>query len=287
MGAVRRVVAISALLGVTTFAGVMLLGPVEIDPPGGRAAISSVSDQAARMRRAMAGGRTLAAANIAAQTIEHFPDDSEAWLWQVQVRWSAGDTLEAREAGRRLEEILRIEEIPAGQLAQSHRAYRLGWAYWVLSRQAEAEAHFRDAAVLYEPGSLGVVPEAYRQYNLACYWAMGGEIDRAANHFAAAVDAGFGGDAGWWRADPDLVPLREHRAYLDAAVVLQRREQDRANAAGGRGGAGGPRSVIRQPLSPGDEDDAGGAPEEDGSEDGSMSGFEDGSEADPSPEPVP
>ena|GEM_PF-2767541 len=228
MSSIRSLVSCSALLAATSFAVVMVVAPVDTrrEFAGGYDARFGLSDQIARMRLALASARDLAAQNIAARTVEAFPDRTEAWLWKVQVEWSTGRLVSAAEAARRLEEMVLAEPVPAGPLAQSSRAYRLGWANWVLSRQDAARNYFLDAAALYESGSPGFASEPIRQYNLACYLAMAERPDRAADHFAKAVDAGYGGDGGWWQVDPDLNPIRKHPVYLDAALVLERRARE-------------------------------------------------------------
>lgn len=229
MSSLRSLISCSALLGMATFMGVMVYAPTDRDPRGlgDYDARFGLSDQAARMRLALANSRDLAAQNIAARTVEFYPDDPEAWLWKIQVDWSTGRPTQAAESARRLESLLQGAPVPSGPLAQSARAYRLGWACWVLSRHDEARSNFLDAAALYEDGSVGFVSEPIRQYNIACYLSMGGETDRAAERFALSVDAGYGGDAGWWQVDPDLSPIRKHPVYLDASLVLERRARER------------------------------------------------------------
>lgn len=229
MSSIRSLVSCSALLAATSFAVVMVVAPVETDRVGARGYDASfgLNDQIARMRLALANARDLAAQNIAERTVAAFPGESEAWLWKVQVEWSTGRLVTAAEDARRLETMVTQGPVPSGLLAQSSRAYRLGWANWVLSRQDAARNYFLDAATLYESGSPGFASEAIRQYNIACYLGMGGRVDDAAQHFALAVDAGYGGDGGWWQVDPDLTPIRKHPVYQDAALVLERRARQR------------------------------------------------------------
>jgi tetratricopeptide (TPR) repeat protein len=224
---VRSVISVSALLAVATFVVVLVFAPM---PQRGRGPVfvpASVEDQAARMRRALAEGRHAAAVSIANQTTEQFPDDPEAWLWQVQVQHALGHEAGARVAAEQLLRVTESRPLPAGPLTQSVRSYRLGWANWALSRQDAARAHFADAAHLYALSSEGAVEEAVRQYNLASFFSMSGDPDRAAEHFALAVNANYRADAGWWKVDPDLDPIRTQRAFLDAGVVLERREAER------------------------------------------------------------
>ncbi|MCC5822759.1 MAG: hypothetical protein LAT64_14405 [Phycisphaerales bacterium] len=228
MGSTARVVVWSGILAATSFAGVLIFAPVDV-PRLGMTAVTrdtTVDRQAARIRRALADGRTMAALSIGNQTVELFPEDPAAWLWKTQAQYVAGHINEARATGERIEQMAAQAPTPDNPLAGAALAYQLGWARFVQGDRPASRERFLEAAGLYEPASVGVVDEALRLYNMACYLAMGGEIDRAAEQFALAVGAGYGGDAGWWRVDPDLEAIREHRVYLDASVVLQRAEEE-------------------------------------------------------------
>ncbi len=230
MDAIRTVLWISGLLAIATFIGMLVYAPMPGGGRNGRGAAAmpvSAEEQGGRIRRAMGEGRHAAAVSIAAQTVEQFPDDPEAWLWQVRVQHALGHEAGARAAGERLLRATEAGPIPGGVLEQGVRASRLGWAYWVLSRQEIAREHFMDAANLFGLTPMGLLDEGQRQYALAGFLAMGGRPERAAEHFALAVDANYRGDGGWWKVDPALASIRGQRAYLDAGVVLQRREEER------------------------------------------------------------
>lgn len=228
MGSTARVAAWSGVLAAASFVGVMVFAPVDVPRLGMTEATrdTSVQRQAARIRRAMGQGRNMAALSIAHQTVELFPDDPDAWLWKAITEHAVGDSAEAREAGVRLSELIGTEPEPGDPFSGSARAYRVAWAAVVQGDRPGSRPHFLEAAALYEPATVGLVDEAIRRYNLACYLGMGGEIERAAEQFALAVDAGYAVDAGWWLADPDLDPIREHRLYRDASVVLQRAREE-------------------------------------------------------------
>lgn len=246
MDGLRTVISVSALLAVATFVAVLVYAPMPERGVGPVFVPASVEEQAQRIRRAMAEGRHAAAVSIANQTAEQFPEDPEAWLWQVQVQHMLGHEGGARVAAERLLRVTEASPVPAGPLAQAVRSYRLGWANWALSREEAARGHFRDAGALYALASPGMMDEPVRQYNLASFFGMSGETAKAAEHFALAVDANYRGDGGWWKVDPDLEAVRGERAFLDAGVVLERREaererrrNERMNAAQGVGGGAG------------------------------------------------
>lgn len=229
VSSLRTVISVSALLAVVSFVLVMVFAPVRTPEPGaGAPFVASVHEQAERIQRALVDGRALAASGIADRMTVEMPDNPEAWLWRVQVAHATGDAPGAVAAARRLRELLNAADPRRGPLTEAAWSYRMGWAHEALGEREPARSYFRNAAGSYESAAMGVVRESLRLYNLACYRAMAGDLDAAAALFAQAVDANYGRDAGWWRVDPDLNPIREHRAFRDAAVVLTRREQERA-----------------------------------------------------------
>jgi tetratricopeptide (TPR) repeat protein len=237
----------SALLAAAAFVAVMVFSPVEgvraRSRPGPPRPVFSLYEQGQRVRAAMSEGRNLAAVNIAGQTAARFPDEPQAWLLKVQAEFAAGLPAEASESAERLERAVDAQGPPRRPRNEAERSYRLAWAGLVRGRPGEARERFRHAAEVYAEATEGVMSEAVRQYNLASYLAMAGEVDLAAEHFARAVDEGYPerlndgrGEPGWWRADPDLDPIRRHRLYLDAVVVLEERER-----------AAGPDETRRRP----------------------------------------
>lgn len=226
MSGVKAVVILSGLLALTSFGVVIATAPA--DPPprvagDGGPRPPSVADMTARLRRALSQGRTEAARNLAARMTQHHPQDPESWLWSAITGHMLGDSAEAQIAGEQLRTMLQDREPPFSQRAQSMREYRMGWALWVQNRREEAADHFALAADLYEPATASENDDAIRSYNLACYRAMAGQIDRAAGCFADAVDAGYPPDGGWWRVDPDLDPIRDEPAFLAAAAEIEQR----------------------------------------------------------------
>lgn len=187
----------------------------------------SVSDQAARIRRAMVSGRADAAVAIADETAANFPEDRETWLLIAQVHHTVGSPDIAAQAGQRLEAMTIERGLPTQPLRQSRHAYGLAWAHLTTGRGDTARGLFLQAAQLYEIAPSGMTSDFNIAYNLACYLAMAGEHDRAAMEFARAVELGYGADDGWWRADPDLNPIRDHPIYVEAAREMAALEDDR------------------------------------------------------------
>lgn len=251
MSAVRRVISVSALLALVSFVGVMVLSPVPERDRRSNFVPASVEDQALRMRRALIEGRHEAARRVAEETARLFAAEPDAWLWKARVHHMLGEPASARQAGERLHAMLQEDGVPESVLAQAGWSYRMGWAEWVLSRKEVARTHFASAAGLLADERPDGLSEGMRLARLAGLWAMAGETDRAAETFAQAVDMGYMGEGGWWRLNPDLSPLREHRVFLDTGVVLTRLEEERERRRQERLG-GGPVRVFEE-REPGDD----------------------------------
>jgi len=57
-------------------------------------------------------------------------------------------------------------------------------------------------------------------YNLACSYALAGEIDRAAGALEKSLELGYR-DFDWLAKDPDLKPLRAHIAFDDLKAKIR------------------------------------------------------------------
>jgi hypothetical protein len=109
-----------------------------------------------------------------------------------------------------------------------------GWALRGLGRIEESRADFREVALMSEAatgravgvGSGDPAGQALvsgvgtgAAYNLACYWAVAGETERALGYWAMCVGSGYdlntGG--GWWRVDPDFEDLWGESRFWEIA----------------------------------------------------------------------
>lgn len=265
MSAVRGVISVSALLAVVSFVAVLVFSPVPERARRSGFVPASVEDQILRMRRAMVEGRHEAARRVAEETARLFAAEPDAWLWKARVHHMLGEPASARQAGERLQVMLLEEGVPGGVLAQAGWSYRMGWAEWVLSRKEAARTHFAAAAGLLVDERPEGVSEGLRLARLAGLWAMAGDADAGAAAFAGAVEAGYMGEGGWWRLDPDLASIREHPVFLETGVVLTRLEEERERRRQERM-AGGPVRVMEE------RDDGGEGEPEDGASEGGGSG---------------
>ncbi|MGD2217389.1 MAG: tetratricopeptide repeat protein [Gemmatimonadales bacterium] len=70
----------------------------------------------------------------------------------------------------------------------------------------EEGLHWAEQALAIDPEDAGV------RYNVACLYALEGEVDRAMDCLEDAIRVGFG-NRGWIEQDPDLASIREHPRF--------------------------------------------------------------------------
>ncbi len=238
---VKHVVVAALIFALVGF--VYVIGFSEIDrvrSPRARAmdARPSVSRLVANVRQGMANGQGRVARTAGDELIVHFPNDPNAWLYRGYAyryrSWDMDRTIERSS----WEQLLRIVEgwdfevMGAASLSSSH--YMRGWALRGLGRVEESRADFREVALMAEAatgravgvGSGDPAEEALvsglatgAAYNLACYWAVAGETERALGYWRMCVDSGYdlntGG--GWWRVDPDFEDLWDETEFWEIA----------------------------------------------------------------------
>lgn len=226
MNSTRTIGILSALLGLSAFIGVLVLAPVDIPQRrSARTATPPIGQLIRSLRTALIEDRPLAALNLAEQAVEHHPSQPDAWMWLGIIADLNRDRATAVASGQRQLELLenvhsraRVE-VPS-YTAGSDQLYRLAWGHLLMGRESEARSRFADAARALEQETEEGSTQ-FSEYNLACYRAMAGELDRAAEHFEKAVENGYRYDNGWWKIDPDLDPIREHPAFRRAAARVE------------------------------------------------------------------
>lgn len=228
---VKHVVVAALIFALVGF--VYVIGFSEIDrarSPRARAmdAHPSAERLIGNVRGGMASGQGRIARAAGDELIVHYPKDPRSWLnrgYAYRYRsWDMDRTIERSS----WEELLRIvegwdfEEMGVGSLSNAY--YMRGWALRGLGRVEESRADFREVALIAESatgravGVGGIDPvdtplisgvSTNAAYNLACYWAVAGERERAMGYWKMCVDSGYdlntGG--GWWRVDPDFEDL--------------------------------------------------------------------------------
>lgn len=229
MAGTRTILAFSALLGIGGF--VVALSALPVDHAPARAArervraVPTLEDAVARIRFALSQGRPERALNIANRATELYPQEPDVWLWKIITSVRLGSPAEAAAAGEQLRTLITANPPPLHLAAQSRREYRLGWAMTGLGDHDTARAHFLLAAEFYQQGGQDTASRPLWLFNLACYLAMGGQADQAAQAFADAVDAGYSDGDGWWSVDPDLDPIRHHPVFLQGVAAMAERQR--------------------------------------------------------------
>ena len=140
----------------------------------------------------------------------------------------------------RLLEIVGGEDFDSlGGRGLSESLYHRGWAKRGLGRVEDSRADFVRLARLTEEGIgvdsdgpviggvfggvFGGVGEGSigvgAAYNLACYWALAGRLERALDYWRVCVEGGYdlNGAGGWWRVDPDLEDLWDDERFWGIA----------------------------------------------------------------------
>ncbi len=233
----RSIMAVSLFLGIVAFMGVLTLAPV--DSPQRRTPSPSspgLSQLIGSIRTALVEDRILGAVNLAENAVTLHPERADAWMWLGITAERNGDPTTAMDAGRVQLELLgepdRVPDAPvSGWTAVSDRLYRSAWAHRLVGEEERARSLFAQAGDALEREA-GIHATQFSEYNLACYRALAGEHDRAADHFARAVDNGYRFDNGWWDADPDLDPIREHPVFRRAAERLRERLEEHGSRTG-------------------------------------------------------
>ena len=110
-----------------------------------------------------------------------------------------------------------------GRYTDAQLDYYRAWAKLGVGELEQSRALFGKIADALEAGALnadGIVMNVGVLYNLACYRAMGGEIEVAIGHWERAIELGYSQDNGWWTADPDLKGLHDDDRFWDAGARM-------------------------------------------------------------------
>jgi adenylate cyclase len=150
-------------------------------------------------RTALHQNRPRRALELFERAAEVNPDDYQAPLLSAPVYRSLGMVERAQEADQRGVALAErhLEDYP-----DNARAYFLAASSLVtLGRTAEAH-EWAERAIAIDPDD----PSA--RYNVACFYAQVGDIDKALDYLENSVTS-----RSWLESDPELDPLREHPRY--------------------------------------------------------------------------
>jgi len=224
---IRHVFVVSAALGAGAFVYMVGFSPMDeaqfkragaIDQTPTRQGLIST------IRRSMAQGQISTADRMSDVLCKHFSDDPSAYYYRALVSQQLGQTQRASENWAMLDDELSGLESWGNRYNARTLDYFRGWAKHGLGDEAGARVYFTKIADRLEEitGGEGM------QYNLACYRAMAGDLDAAIEHWAAAVEAGYGSegsDGRWWAVDPDLEPMHEMDRFWEIGSTIDRIER--------------------------------------------------------------
>ncbi|MFG0307093.1 MAG: TPR end-of-group domain-containing protein [Phycisphaerales bacterium JB040] len=221
----------AAIVGLATFAGVLLYGP---EPDQGESRRWTEREDRevpgwvqTQMRVLTAQGRDGQAIGELREELRSYPDSGWGWMYLAQL--AARDATHADLHEEALDNLARLER--EGMLRGSRtlrRAgnaasvnldevrfpyqswFQLGWAARGAGDEGEARQRFLTGLEACDrqeaPGTVGY------HYNGACFLALAGEVERAVSRLRGLGDVGYGNVA-WLRADPDLDALHAHPGF--------------------------------------------------------------------------
>lgn len=229
----RHVVWCSATLSLGAFFYVLTVEPMDQKRNPRAAAIDRVPSRntlVVNIRKSLGQGQMLAADRQSAALLENYPEDLDAIYFRAIVELALGREDLVSKLWTMLDQQTSSLESWPDRYTDLGIAYYRAWALVGTGRVDEGQAMFRALADRVDqiPGAYG--NEGLRQYNLACYRAMGGEPDDAMTHWSLAVDAGYGQDSGWWMVDPDLESLqKDHDRFweIGSRLIQMQGERDR------------------------------------------------------------
>lgn len=130
-------------------------------------------------------------------------EDYQAVFFAAQSHEALGNQAEAEARYRRA---LRVAEDHMELNPDDPRAATMRAVSLCRLGQAEQGLHWAEQALAIDPEDAGV------RYNVACLYALEGEVDKAIDCLEDAIDVGFG-NKGWIEQDPDLASIREHPRF--------------------------------------------------------------------------
>lgn len=221
----------AAIVGLVTFAGVLLYGPEPAAPPTQRwsgAADREVPSWVQTQIRALTAQQDDARAIVELRTeLDEFHDSGWGWMYLAQL--AARDSRYANLYEEALDNLVRLEREErlrgsrtlrrAGSAANVRLSdvrfpyqswFQLGWAARGAGDEPEAKARFLKGLEACDrqenPGTVGY------HYNGACFLALAGEVEAAAERLEPLGDFGYSNTV-WLRHDPDLDALHSHPSF--------------------------------------------------------------------------
>lgn len=255
----RHVVWCSATISLGAFFYVLTMEPMNQRRNPRAAAIDRVPPRATlvtNIRRSLGQGQLAVADRQSEALLANYPDDLDAIYFRAIVLRELGQEEQVAQSWAWLyRQTSRLAAWPT-RYTQAQIGYYRAWALLGTGQTEEGRAMFRDLADQIEQVPNPNMSLALSQYNLACYRAMGGQGEVAMEHWARAVESGYGLDQGWWMVDPDLESLHSEDQFWAIGAQLIQREAE-VNQRDERRGSNGQSSEIDEQNRPGIEFDEG------------------------------
>ena len=216
---IRHVVVVSSVLAMGAFGYVVGFAPMDEGVFVRAGAMNAVPTRARMIqliRRALAQGKNDVADRMGDALMEHNPEEPSAYFWRAMISIQMGDEDSATMMLGQLDAFLEPVVTWNNNESASQLNYYRAWGKIGLGDMELGESMFRELADQLEAqnrGPDGVIWNTGALYNLACYRAMGGEIELAMGFWERAVSLGYTDDGGWWAVDPDLNPLHDTHQF--------------------------------------------------------------------------
>jgi tetratricopeptide (TPR) repeat protein len=172
------------------------------------------------VRASLATGQLADAERHVGELRKHYPEDPSAMYFQAVVAGFMDQNTREQGYWDELADYTRTLKSWPNRYTEIELGYYRAWALTMTGQIEQGRVLFARIASELREWALsndGLITNPMTHYNLACYLAMSGEPERAMEHWASAVDRGYGlrvaDQGGWWMVDPDLESLHDNPEF--------------------------------------------------------------------------
>lgn len=219
----RHVIWTSAALSLGSFFYVLTLEPLDPERMPRAAAIGRTPHRellTGSVREALGNGQLDMAERKVGELRKHYPEDPSAMYFQALVAAAMGQNAQEQAYWDELDAFTSSLEGWPNRYTDIELGYYRAWALTKTGDPEQGRVLFARIASELREWALsndGLITNPMTHYNLACYLAMSGQPERAMEHWASAVDRGYGlriaDMGGWWLVDPDLESLHDNPEF--------------------------------------------------------------------------
>jgi len=226
---IKHILIAATIFATLGFLYIMALAPIDITRSPRAAALNQTPSSRqliANIRNQLASGQLRTATTAANQLTQLHPTNPNALLnaayayrlagnhndesqtWTALLNWSANQSTNNPSTTQR-----------------ANTLYLNAWALKGTNQPDQAQLLFKQLAQLVEtqlantsqeqdPGLVIQTSNPTLAYNLACYWSLAENPDRALHYWQRAIDLGYTPSTPpWWTVDPDLENLHPHERF--------------------------------------------------------------------------